>query len=260
MEKLTISEIEQQLFGKVQIEEDFLARLKHDDRKGVQRLIVKFEKQELLKKELHEQFIRMTSFEQKYRAEGYQYIAGIDEAGRGPLAGPVVASAVILPEDFYLPGLNDSKKLAEVKREEYFEIINKQALAVGIGIISAPEIDDINILQATKKAMLSAVSKLAVQPDFILVDAVKLDTPYPTEALIKGDARSTSIAAASIIAKVTRDRLMKELSRDFPQYGFHANMGYGTTEHMMAIREHGVTPFHRKTFAPVRECIENELV
>lgn len=257
MKTWTIGEIEQQLFGKDYVEDDYLVALKQDERKGVQRMLVKWEKQERIKKELHEQFISMTSFEQKYRAEGYQSIAGIDEAGRGPLAGPVVAGAVILPENFYLPGLNDSKKIPESKREEYFEVINSQALAVGIGIISATEIDEINILQATKKAMLIAVDQLGVSPDFLLVDAVKLDTPYPSEALIKGDARSISIAAASIIAKVTRDRLMKELSLDYPLYGFHANMGYGTAEHMKAIREHGVTPFHRKTFAPVRECVEN---
>jgi ribonuclease HII len=257
MKTWTIGEIEQQLFGKDNVEDNYLAALKQDERKGVQRMLVKWEKQERVKKELHEQFISMTSFEQKYRAEGYHAIAGIDEAGRGPLAGPVVAGAVILPEDFYLPGLNDSKKIPESKREEYFEVINNQALAVGIGIISATEIDEINILQATKKAMLMAVGQLGVSPDFLLVDAVKLDMPYPSEALIKGDARSISIAAASIIAKVTRDRLMKELSLAYPQYGFHATMGYGTAEHMKAMREHGVTPFHRKTFAPVRECIEN---
>lgn len=260
MGKWTIGEIEQQLFTSDHVKEDFLLALKKDERKGVQRMLAKWEKQELRKKELHEQFITLTFFEQKYRAEGYKYIAGIDEAGRGPLAGPVVAGAVILPEDFYLPGLNDSKKIPEAKRDEYFEVINDQALEVGIGIISASEIDEINILQASKKAMLSAVSQLGVTPDFLLVDAVKLETPYPSEALIKGDARSISIAAASIIAKVTRDRMMKELSLDYPHYGFHANMGYGTAEHMKAIREHGVTPIHRKTFAPVRECIENQLV
>ncbi len=224
MEKLTIDEIEQQLFGGNSVDCEFLKDLKKDDRKGVQRLIMKWEKQQERKKQMHEQFFSMTSFERKYRSEGFRYIAGIDEAGRGPLAGPVVAGAVILPENFYLPGLNDSKKLSETKREEYFEIIRTEAVAVGTGIVHAGEIDEINILQASKKAMLSAVSQLNATPDFLLIDAVKLDTPYPSEALIKGDARSISIAAASIIAKVSRDRLMKELSLEYQQYGFQANM------------------------------------
>jgi ribonuclease HII len=256
MEKYTIGEIEQQLFGKEKVNKKFLKALKTDSRKGVQKLVLKWERQEQQKKQVHEQFVNMTSFERKYRSEGFQNIAGIDEAGRGPLAGPVVAGAVILPENFYLPGLNDSKKLTETKRDEYFEVIMAEALAVGVGIISAAEIDEINILQASKKAMLSAVNQLKFIPDFLLIDAVKLDTPYPYEALIKGDSRSISIAAASIIAKVTRDRLMKELSLEFPQYGFGANMGYGTAEHLKAIKEHGVTNHHRKTFAPVRECIQ----
>ena len=256
MEKYTIGEIEQQLFGKEEVKKEFLKGLRNDSRKGVQKLVLKWERQEEQKKQVHEQFVNMTSFERKYRSEGFEYIAGIDEAGRGPLAGPVVAGAVILPENFYLPGLNDSKKLTGSKRDEYFEVIMSEALAVGVGLINAAEIDEINILQASKKAMLSAVNQLGITPDFLLIDAVKLDTPYPFEALIKGDSRSISIAAASIIAKVTRDRLMKELSIEFPQYGFGANMGYGTAEHLRAIKEHGVTDHHRKTFAPVREYIQ----
>ncbi|CAM3741273.1 ribonuclease HII [Mesobacillus thioparans] len=256
MEKYTVGEIEQQLFGKEKVNKETVKELKKDGRKGVQQLILKWEKQEEQKKKIHSQFIEMTSFERQYQTQGYQYIAGIDEAGRGPLAGPVVAGAVILPKDFYLPGLNDSKKLTEAKREEYFKIIQDEALAIGVGIIEAAEIDEINILQASKKAMLHAVAQLGINPDFLLIDAVKLDTPYPYEALIKGDARSISIAAASIIAKVTRDRLMRELGILFPQYGFQANMGYGTAEHLNALREYGVTDHHRKTFAPVRECIK----
>ncbi|MBT2681335.1 ribonuclease HII [Bacillus sp. ISL-35] len=256
MEKWTIGEIDQVLFSKEKVDREFIEELKKDNRKGVQKLIMKWEKQEAQKELIHRQFVEMTSFERKYRSQGFRFLAGIDEAGRGPLAGPVVAGAVILPEDFYLPGLNDSKKLTEAKREEYFKIINDQALAVGIGIIEAAEIDEINILEASKKAMLHAAAQLEINPDFLLIDAVKLVTPYPFEALIKGDARSISIAAASVIAKVTRDRLMKELGLRFPQYGFQANMGYGTAEHLNALREHGVTDHHRKTFAPVRECIQ----
>lgn len=179
----------------------------------------------------------------------------ISEIRRGPLAGPVVAAAVILPEDFYLPGIDDSKKLTEHKREEYFDRIKMDAIAVGVGIIDAPEIDRINILEAAKKAMLAAVIQLDPNPDYLLIDAVKLGTPYPSESLIKGDARSITIAAASIIAKVTRDRLMKEISHKHPEYGFSSNMGYGTAEHLDALKQHGVTPFHRKTFAPVKEYV-----
>jgi ribonuclease HII len=256
MENLTIGEIDRRLFNEEEVDIRFIELLKKDSRKGVQRLILKWEKQEEQRRQFHQQFIEMTTFEREYRSQGFRFIAGIDEAGRGPLAGPVVAGAVILPENFYLPGLNDSKKLTEAKREDYYRIINEEALSVGVGIIGAEEIDEINILQASKKAMLDAVAQLEIEPDFLLIDAVRLDTPYPYEALIKGDARSISIAAASIIAKVTRDRLMKELSIQYPQYGFQANMGYGTAEHLYALREHGVTEHHRKTFAPVRECIQ----
>lgn len=257
MEKMTVGEIEKQLFQNDSVDQVFFEYVKLDERKGVQRLLQKWQKQEQLKQKLHEHFITMTSFERKLRAEGFQMIAGIDEAGRGPLAGPVVAGAVILPESFYLPGLNDSKQLSDAKKDHFFEVINEQALGVGVGIISSAEIDEINILQATKKAMISAIGQLGLTPDYLLVDAVKLATPYPSEALIKGDARSISIAAASVIAKVTRDRLMKKMSKEYPEYGFEANMGYGTAEHLKAIQEHGITPIHRKTFAPVKQCLEN---
>lgn len=256
MEKWTIEEIEKKLFTDEFTGEEFLQTIRHDSRKGVQKILAKWEKQGHLKKKLHDQFISMSFFEIQYRAEGYNFIAGIDEAGRGPLAGPVVAGAVILPDDFYLPGLNDSKKLPEVKREEFYEVIMERAMAAEVAIIDAEVIDAINILQATKKAMLHAVNQLAIMPDFLLIDAVKLETPYPSEALIKGDARSISIAAASIIAKVTRDRIMKQLSLEYPQYGFESNMGYGTAEHLKAIKEFGVTPYHRKTFAPIKDAIE----
>ncbi|WP_210363801.1 ribonuclease HII [Bacillus sp. REN3] len=255
MENLKIAEIERLLLNSDNVEGTVVESLRKDNRKGVQSLLAKWERKEEHRRRQHEQFVAMTAFERRLRGKGYQNIAGIDEAGRGPLAGPVVAGAVILQEDFYLPGLNDSKKLNESKREEYFRIINKEALAIGIGIVSAAEIDEINILQATKKAMSSAAEQLDPQPDFLLIDAVDLVTPYPSEALIKGDARSITIAAASIIAKVTRDRLMKAIAKEFPHYGFEANMGYGTAFHLEAIKEHGVTPCHRKSFAPVKECL-----
>ncbi len=179
----------------------------------------------------------------------------MDEVGRGPLAGPVVAAAVILPEDFFLAGIDDSKKLTEKKREEYNQIIRSQALAISISMIQAPEIDAINIYEATKKAMKAAISGLVPRPDFILIDAMKLEIPFASESIIKGDAKSISIAASSIVAKVARDNLMKDLAKTYPEYGFEQNMGYGTKEHINAIHTYGITPYHRKSFAPIKDLI-----
>ncbi|MBG9589222.1 ribonuclease HII [Cytobacillus firmus] len=253
MAKLTIRQIEEKM-KTIELEDDpFLQSIKQDDRKGVQQLLAKWHSRQLLQKKIYEKHKEMTRYECQYRSQGFQLIAGIDEVGRGPLAGPVVAAAVILPENFYLPGLDDSKKVPEQKRAEYFEIINAEAEAVSVGIIEPEEIDRINIFEATKKAMLSAIEGLNPKPDFLLVDAVKLLTPYPMEAIIKGDGKSVTIAAASIIAKVTRDRMMAEIGKEFPQYGFGKNMGYGTKEHLEAITLHGITPHHRKSFAPIKD-------
>ncbi|USK40634.1 ribonuclease HII [Cytobacillus firmus] len=253
MEKLTIRQIEEKM-KTIELEDDpFLQSIKQDDRKGVQQLLAKWHSRQLLQKKIYEKHKEMTRYECQYRSQGFQLIAGIDEVGRGPLAGPVVAAAVILPENFYLPGLDDSKKVPEQKRAEYYEIINAEAEAVSVGIIESDEIDRINIFEATKKAMLSAIEGLIPKPDFLLVDAVKLLTPYPMEAIIKGDGKSVTIAAASIIAKVTRDRMMAEIGKEFPQYGFGKNMGYGTKEHLEAITLHGITPYHRKSFAPIKD-------
>lgn len=253
MKKMTIQEIEQQLLVESEDKKKLVQTLRLDERKGVQRILDKWERLQEKEQLLHKKFLEMTSFEEDLRQQGFQFIAGIDEAGRGPLAGPVVAAAVILPKDFYLPGIDDSKKLTEQKREDYYERIKMEAISVGVGIIDAAEIDRINILEAAKKAMLEAVTQLAPKPDYLLVDAVKLETPYPSDSLIKGDARSITIASASIIAKVTRDRMMKEISRKYPDYGFSSNMGYGTAAHLEAIKRYGVTPYHRKTFAPVKD-------
>ncbi|KML43781.1 ribonuclease HII [Cytobacillus firmus] len=253
MEKLTIRQIEEKM-KTIELEDDpFLQSIKQDDRKGVQQLLAKWHSRQLLQKKIYEKHKEMIRYECQYRSQGFQLIAGIDEVGRGPLAGPVVAAAVILPENFYLPGLDDSKKVPEQKRAEYYEIINAEAEAVSVGIIESDEIDRINIFEATKKAMLSAIEGLNPKPDFLLVDAVKLLTPYPMEAIIKGDGKSVTIAAASIIAKVTRDRMMAEIGKEFPQYGFGKNMGYGTKEHLEAITLHGITPYHRKSFAPIKD-------
>ena len=193
--------------------------------------------------------IDLHSFEKKYWQSGVQYIAGVDEAGRGPLAGPVVASAVIFEKGILIEGVNDSKKLTEKKREELFHYIHEQAVAVGIGIVSHEVIDRINILQASFLAMNKAIETLKIKPQQLLVDGNFFrHENYPVENIIRGDALSHSIAAASIIAKVTRDSLMRELHEQYPQYGFAKHKGYGTKAHIEAIRIHGYSPIHRRSF------------
>lgn len=218
-----------------------------DTRTGVINLIAKYkkldEKLEAEKKRMEDMYI----YERKYA--DFQYICGIDEVGRGPLAGPVVAGAVILPKDCDILYLNDSKKLSEKMREELYEEIMEKAVATGIGIVGPNVIDEINILQATYEAMRIAISKLKVQPTLLLNDAVKIpEVNIRQVPIIKGDAKSASIAAASIIAKVTRDRLMVQYDEVIPGYGFAGNKGYGSAEHINAIKEKGATPIHRQTF------------
>lgn len=198
----------------------------------------------------------MKEFETELYNNGINFIAGIDEVGRGPLVGPVVTAAVILPKDFYDERINDSKKLTEKKRELLYDIIMENAISVGIGISSEDVIDEINILNATKRAMLEAVNNLSVKPEHLLIDAVKLNTDIPQTSIIKGDAKSESIAAASIIAKVTRDRMMVELDKLHPEYDFKHNKGYGTKKHIEAIRKYGIIKEHRKTFAPCDEYVK----
>ena len=189
--------------------------------------------------------------EQKiYETENIKYIAGIDEAGRGPLAGPVVVGVVIMPKDSMIEGINDSKKVSEKKREKLYEEITNEAIAWGVGIIDQKEIDEINILNATKKAVTTAIASLKVRPDLILVDALtNIDTlGVPYKSIIKGDAKEYSIAAASIIAKVTRDRIMREWDEVYPEYGFSKHKGYGTANHIKVIKEFGPCMLHRKSF------------
>ena len=213
-------------------------------------------KQERLQK-MQEKHDIMMAFDNEYRDAGNIVIAGVDEAGRGPLAGPVVAACAILPDDFDVIGVDDSKKLSEKRREELFEQILNKALATGVGIADNSLIDQINILQATKKAMQEALEnaskmleeKTGKQVGHVLFDAVEIqEINTPQSAIIKGDAKSLSIAAASIIAKVTRDRMMMEYHEKYPYYGFDSNKGYGTKAHYAGIEEHGITPIHRKTF------------
>ncbi len=202
------------------------------------------------KRRLH----KMSFYERRLSRQGYKAIAGIDEAGRGPLAGPVVAAACILPERFFLAGLNDSKQLTSEMRERlFFQIITTRNLSLGIGIVSHQRIDEINILQATFEAMQIAVSNLLCVPDMLLIDGKQMPPfPIPIQAIVRGDALSVSIAAASIIAKVTRDRLMDEEDQNWPQYGFRKHKGYGTPQHLEAIRQYGPCLLHRRSFEPVK--------
>ncbi len=199
-----------------------------------------------------QRLIALSVFEAEAYSSGYNIIAGVDEAGRGPLAGPVVASAVILPKGIRIPSIDDSKKLSEKKRGELYDVISKEAVSIGIGIVDEKTIDEINILQASIRAMKIAIEGLSKKPDFVLTDAVPLPgINIPHKPIIKGDARSISIAAASIIAKVTRDRLMCEYHKKYPMYKFISNKGYGTAGHLEMLRKHGPCEIHRRTFKGV---------
>ena len=195
--------------------------------------------------------INNREYEDSLVKQGIKYIAGVDEVGRGPLVGPVVTACVILPENYTLDGLTDSKKLSIKKREMYFDIIMKDALSVSIGIKDEKVIDDINIYEATKLAMLEAINNSKIKPEHVLIDAMKLeDLTIPSTSIIKGDLKSITIAAASVIAKVTRDRMMEELDKKYPMYNFKKNKGYPTKDHREAIKKYGIIKEHRKTFKP----------
>ncbi|MCH5249368.1 MAG: ribonuclease HII [Lachnospiraceae bacterium] len=219
----------------------------NDGRSGVIQALEAARKRLLAYEKEVERTEKLKFYEKKYAS--YSYICGIDEVGRGPLSGPVVAGAVILPKNCNILYINDSKKLSEKKREELYEIIMKDAVAVGIGYATPERIDEINILQATYEAMREAVSKLSVEPDLLLNDAVTIpELPMDQVPIIKGDAKSISIGAASIVAKVTRDRIMCEYDSVFPEYGFASNKGYGSAQHIEALKKYGPCPIHRKTF------------
>ena len=190
----------------------------------------------------------LMKYENELMAKGYKLICGIDEVGRGPLAGPVTCCAVIMNLDDLIVGVNDSKKVSKGKREKLYDEILKRAVAVSVVSYTPEQIDNMNILNATKACMKDAIMSLSVKPDVVLVDALKLDIPYPTMGIIHGDALSYSIAAASIVAKVTRDRYMEEMAKIYPEYDFEHNMGYGTAKHIAALKEIGATPIHRKSF------------
>lgn len=246
---LSIKEIKQQFEQAGQEQWNALfSQYKMDERSGVQKLIVQYKKKLQAYAKEQQRLKKMLEFERKY-GDDFSCICGIDEAGRGPFAGPVVAGAVVLPVGLKIEGLNDSKKVSPKKRDELFEEIQEKAVSVGIGMSSPARIDEINILQATYEAMQHAVEDLNVVPDLLLNDAVTIpQIPIKQVGIVKGDARSLSIAAASIIAKVTRDRLMVEYAELYPEYGFEKNKGYGSEEHRAALKAHGPCPIHRSTF------------
>ena len=255
MEKKSLAAIRQE-YDKLPATEDagaveelsaWITANRADERAGVQKLIASAGKRIARYESELARIEKLKEYEKKY--DNYTYICGIDEVGRGPLAGPVVAGAVILPKDCGILYINDSKKLSAAKREMLYDRIMAEAVATGIGIVSPQRIDEINILQATYEAMREAIGKLSVAPDLLLNDAVTIPGISIRQIpIIKGDAKSISIGAASIIAKVTRDRLMVEYDAILPEYGFASNKGYGSAEHIRAIREHGPSPIHRKSF------------
>lgn len=253
MQTKTIQQIKEMLNDE-HVNESVLAMLEHDERKGVQRLVASYKRKMRQRHEQMEAFQQKLAFDYQFKRHERDLIAGVDEAGRGPLAGPVVAAAVILPDDFRCYDLNDSKQISVDKRLELYERIKEEAISYSIKSIPATKIDEWNILEATKRAMELSVGSLHIQPDVVLIDAVHIEKCTPEQhAIIKGDAKSIAIAAASILAKVSRDKTMQQLHEQFPMYGFHRHMGYGTKEHIEAIKTYGVTEHHRLSFAPVQK-------
>lgn len=248
MIKKSIKEIRQEFLCTPDGElEAFIALYQADPRAGVQSLVAQAEKRRRKQQEEWERIETLRVYENQYAQ--YELICGIDEAGRGPLAGPVTAAAVILPRDSHILYINDSKKLTPKKREELFDVICDEAVSCSVGMASPSRIDEINILQATYEAMREAISQLDPAPELLLNDAVTIPgIDIPQVPIVKGDARSISIGAASIVAKVTRDRLMNQYDRLYPEYGFAAHKGYGTAEHIAALKTYGPCPIHRKTF------------
>lgn len=257
MKGKTIAQL-QHLFKRGKLTDRDIESLQTDKRQGVHKLITAFHKQKLERKRLEDQFTQMMVYEQNLYAQGYKYIAGVDEAGRGPLAGPVVAAAVILPRHFKCLGLNDSKQLSADKLEAFYKIIIKEAISYSVSIVDHEDIDRLNIFQATKRAMRQAIDQLSPQPSHLLIDAVELkELRVSADVITKGDQKSISIAAASIIAKVTRDKLMQDLHKQYPVYQFNTNMGYGTKQHLHMIEKHGISPIHRRSYAPIQRVMNN---
>ena len=252
IDKMTITQIKEYLAACDELSTEAEGQILADGRTGVRLAYQTYCRRRGKILYLQKMWDEMSVNEGSLWAEGYQWIAGVDEVGRGPLAGPVVTAAVILPQDLYLPGLNDSKKLSASLREKLYEEIMEKAVAVSIEMGSAQLIDDINIYQATLRTMEKSVNALPIQPDITLNDAVTIPgITMPQRPIIGGDGKSISIAAASVVAKVTRDRLMMEYDKQYPGYGFSTNMGYGTEEHLNQLRKQGPCPIHRRSFAGV---------
>ena len=253
----TIKEIKEQLASIQRLDDPLLTELEQDSRSGVIQAIAKRKKEIQKRLDEDERLEGMLAYEKECYARGMELIAGVDEVGRGPLAGPVVAAAVILPKACKIPGLNDSKKIPKSKHKEIYEAVLQNAIAIGIGIKDNQVIDQVNIYEATKLAMMEAIGQLEPQPQHLLIDAMKLDLPIPQTSIIKGDANSLSIAAASIVAKVTRDQMMEDLDQLYPGYDFAQNAGYGTAKHLAGLQKLGVTPIHRRSFEPVKSMCED---
>jgi len=253
----TIKEVKERLAMIDELDHPLFEELILDGRAGVQAAISKRKRE--LQKQVDEdlRLEKMLAYEKELYAQGIDLIAGVDEVGRGPLAGPVVAAAVILPKACKIPGLNDSKKIPKSKHKEIYEAVLQNAIAIGIGVKDNRVIDQVNIYEATKLAMMVAIGQLEPQPQHLLIDAMKLDLPIPQTSIIKGDANSLSIAAASIVAKVTRDQMMEEFDREYPGYDFAQNAGYGTAKHLAGLDKLGVTPIHRRSFEPVKSMCED---
>ena len=253
----TIKEIKERLATIDDLDHPLFEELILDGRAGVQAAISKRKRE--LQKQVDEdlRLEKMLAYEKELYAQGIDLIAGVDEVGRGPLAGPVVAAAVILPKACKILGLNDSKKIPKSKHKEIYEAVLQNAIAIGIGIKDNQVIDQVNIYEATKLAMMEAIGQLEPQPQHLLIDAMKLDLPIPQTSIIKGDANSLSIAAASIVAKVTRDQMMEEFDKEYPGYDFAQNAGYGTAKHLAGLDQLGVTPIHRRSFEPVKSMCED---
>ena len=252
----TIKEVKEQLAILRDLDDPRWASFEEDSRTGVQAAIRKRRKAILAELAEEERLETLLNYEKSLYARGIELIAGVDEVGRGPLAGPVVAAAVILPKLCKIKGLNDSKKIPKSKHEAIYNQVMKEAVAVGTGIKDNYVIDDVNIYEATKLAMIEAIEKLNPQPEHLLIDAMNLDLPIEQTSIIKGDANSLSIAAASIAAKVTRDKMMADYEQEFPGYAFAKNAGYGTKEHLSGIDKFGVTPIHRRSFEPIKSIIK----
>lgn len=253
----TIKEIKERLATIDDLDHPLFEELILDGRAGVQAAISKRKRE--LQKQVDEdlRLEKMLAYEKELYAQGIDLIAGVDEVGRGPLAGPVVTAAVILPKACKILGLNDSKKIPKSKHKEIYEAVLQNAVAIGIGIKDNQVIDQVNIYEATKLAMMEAIGQLEPQPQHLLIDAMRLDLPISQTSIIKGDANSLSIAAASIVAKVTRDQMMEEFDREYPGYDFAQNAGYGTSNHLAGLDQLGVTPIHRRSFEPVKSMCED---